>query len=69
MTIEEDYWEDLYANASVKRKIPIPSVQENLVLMFNREEILQLRLLFCKRGCVYQNYISLKDIDYKIFLN
>lgn len=69
MTIEEAYWEDLYANANVKRKIPIPSIQENLVLMFNREEVIQLRKLFCNRGCVYENYISLVDIDYTLILN
>ncbi|WP_405571914.1 DUF6686 family protein [Winogradskyella sp. Asnod2-B02-A] len=69
MEIEEDYWEEFYADARVKRKIPIPSIQENLVLMFNKQEILELKALFCNRGCVFENYISLEDLDYTLILN
>jgi len=46
MGLEAEYWEEKYANANVKRKIPIPSIQENLVLMFNREELQQLKKAF-----------------------
>ncbi|WP_367651251.1 DUF6686 family protein [Winogradskyella undariae] len=53
----------------VKRKIPIPSIHENLVLMFNKQEILELKTLFCHRGSIYENYISLKDIEYTLILN
>ena len=69
MSIEDGFWEEKYANSNIKRKIPIPSIQENLVLMFNREEIMQLRALFCNRGDVYDNYISLADIDFTLILN
>ena len=69
LSIEEDYWEEMYADAKVKRKIPIPSIQENLVLMFNKQEILELKALFCHRGNVYENEITLIDIDYTFILN
>ncbi|WP_303316829.1 DUF6686 family protein [Flavivirga abyssicola] len=69
LNIELDYWEERYSCAKVKRKIPIPSMQKNLVLMFNRQEIKELKLLFCGEECSFENVLHANDIDYKLILN
>lgn len=69
LAIEEVYWENKYVDAKVKRKIPIPSLQSNLVLMFNRQEIKELKSLFCNKEHVYSKYINVDDIDYTLILN
>ena len=61
------YWECKYAKTAFKKKIPVPSMQENLVLMFSRQEVEELRFLAnCKRK---SNFIKVDDIDYKFVLN
>jgi len=67
--LEADYWENKYEAAHIKRKIPIPSQQSNLVLMFNRQEIAELKALFSNKKHVYNSYLSLEDIDYTLLLN
>lgn len=70
LDIEMDYWEHKYASAKVKRKIPIPSMQDNLVLMFKREEIKELQtLLFYNVYNGFNNYLNIHDIDYTLILN
>jgi hypothetical protein len=70
LDIEMDYWEHKYASAKVKRKIPIPSMQPNLVLMFKRQEIKELqRLLTCINRNTFDVYLDMNDIDYKFILN
>lgn len=69
LNIESDYWEDRYADANVKRKIPIPSLQSNLVLMFNRQEISELKYLFCTNNKVFETYLKVDDIDAMVILN
>jgi len=65
--IDVNYWEQKYAYTSFSRKIPIPSMQSNLILMFNRHEIEELKtLMFCKRKDILLNA---DDIDYKYILN
>ncbi|AUC82834.1 DUF6686 family protein [Lacinutrix sp. Bg11-31] len=66
LNIETNYWETKYAHSKVKRKIPIPSLQPNLVLMFNRQEIEELKSLFCNKKNVF---LALDDIDYTLILN
>ncbi|WP_194766882.1 DUF6686 family protein [Tamlana sp. I1] len=69
-TIEIDYWEHKYACAKVKRKIPIPSMQNNLVLMFKRQEIYELKRLFSGiKTDVFSAHLDITDIDYMFILN
>ncbi len=65
--IDIDYWEDQYP--CPKRNIPVPSLQKNLILVFNRQEIAELKQLFS--GYSYQKFknITLDDIDYTLVLN
>lgn len=70
MFIETEYWEHKYANANVKRKIPIPTLQENLVLMFNRQEIKELKALVTnKHQDIFNSYLNVDDIDYTLIVN
>lgn len=70
LDIEIDYWEHRYASAKVKRKIPIPSLQQNLVLMFERQEIRELQILLTSTiKDVFRTYLNTDDIDYKFILN
>ncbi|WP_082379454.1 DUF6686 family protein [Pseudalgibacter alginicilyticus] len=65
--IEIDYWEHKYACSKMKRKVPIPSLQTNLVLMFSREEIYELQLLLSNNSL--NPLLETKDIDYTLILN
>lgn len=66
--IDSQFWEQKYACASFKRKIPIPSMQDNLVLMFNRQEIEELKILIrSEKG--NSPILNVDDIDYTFVLN
>ncbi|WP_452230418.1 MULTISPECIES: DUF6686 family protein [unclassified Lacinutrix] len=69
LALEPEYWENKYVDAKVKRKIPIPSLQSNLVLMFNRQEVAELKALFCNKKHVFDKYLNVDDIDYTLILN
>jgi len=70
LDIEMDYWEQKYATAKVKRKIPIPSMQQNLVLMLKRQEIRELQFLLTTSTINPSNeYLNISNIDYKLILN
>ncbi|KAA5823669.1 hypothetical protein FPF71_13305 [Algibacter amylolyticus] len=70
LDLEIEYWQIKYASARVKRKIPIPSMQHNLVLMFNSQEILELKHLFSTTSNhVFTKNLTTKDIDYTLILN
>ncbi len=68
-TIEITYWEDKYACVHFRRKIPIPTQQENLVLMFNRQEITELKLLLNPRENGQIPFLRISDIDYNLIIN
>lgn len=66
--VDCQFWEQKYACAKFKRKIPIPSMQDNLVLMFNRQEIEELKtLVSCKKST--NPILNVDDIDYAFILN
>ncbi|NMH87398.1 DUF6686 family protein [Flavivirga algicola] len=68
--IEMDYWEHKHAFAKVKRKIPVPSMQQNLILMFKRQEILELQALLTHISKdIFLTLLKTKDIDYTLILN
>lgn len=70
--LEVSYWEDKYACSRIRRKIPLPTTQENLVVMFNRQEVLELKVLLArkeKNKKKYIKFLTIDDIDYDIMLN
>ena len=70
LDLEVDHWERKYASSKVKRKIPVPSMQQNLVLMFKRQEINELQVLLTNiSDNVFLTLLKMKDIDYTLTLN
>ncbi|SDS99164.1 DUF6686 family protein [Winogradskyella sediminis] len=70
--IDAEYWEEKYDDYTVKRKIPLPSTQENLVIMFNRQELKELQTLLSYDDYEENHFIkviSVDDIDYRLILN
>ncbi|WP_298517111.1 DUF6686 family protein [uncultured Kordia sp.] len=68
-TIEIGYWEHKYANVNIKRKIPIPTTQDNLMLLFNRHEIEELKVLFCSKSTSEKPLLDVSQIDYTLVIN
>lgn len=69
LSVDCEYWECKYAYTSFKRKIPIPSMQDNLVLMFNRQEIEELKSLLRFQNSSSMELLNIDDIDYRLILN
>ncbi|MEM7085149.1 MAG: DUF6686 family protein [Bacteroidota bacterium] len=67
--IDVDYWETKYGCHVMKRKIPIPTIQQNLVLMFNKEELASIKSLVFQKTVKYSDSLSAFDIDYTLLLN
>ncbi len=69
-TINLGYWEEKYSCSMIKRKIPIPSTQNNLILMFNRQEVIELKaLLFFNEKENHLSILDVNEIDYVFILN
>lgn len=69
LNLDVEYWENKYDAPNLKRKIPIPSRDNSLVLMFNRQEIAELKQLFSKQSNIYNTLIDVGDIDYNYYDN
>ncbi len=68
--IDIKFWLDKFSDNLVKRKIPIPTHQENLILVFDIHEFIQLKSLFFN----HQNhddlmYLSTNQIEYQNIFN
>lgn len=65
--IDCNYWEQEYKNSIYDKKIPIPTLQKNFIILFDRFEIDELILLmdFRKKDEVLKS----KDIKYPVNLN
>ncbi len=67
--IEVEYWEHKNTCGYLKRKIPIPTLQQNLVLLFNRSELEELKLLILNQQKRCQIMLGVDDIDYTLLSN
>ncbi|HNQ27072.1 MAG TPA: hypothetical protein PKL92_04055 [Aquaticitalea sp.] len=66
-SLDLDYWEQHYGNGT-KRKIPIPTLQDNLYLMLTRAELEEIKgLMQYDRQSL--SILSVDDIDYQFILN
>lgn len=64
--IDVSYWEKEYENSIYEKKIPIPTLQTNLMLLIDRFELYELiDLLNLKQRNVY---LSVEDIKYTMIL-
>jgi len=67
--IDVDYWIDYSANTTQKRKIPVPTFHQNLVLVFDAYEIEELKILLGIKADNKNKMIDTADIDYTLILN
>lgn len=63
--VDISYWENEYENSIYRKKIPIPTLQKNFIILIDRYELLSLLDFNTeKRG-----FLTYKDFDDKINLN
>lgn len=67
--IDVDYWQSCFQRASLKRKIPIQTMQQNLAMVFNQQELEKLKDLIFERTKKPNAQITLSEIDYTTYLN
>lgn len=68
--IDIKFWLDKFCETTLKRKIPIPTQQENLILVFDIYEFINLKsLFFNQRNLDNLLYLSTNQIEYNIILN
>ena len=68
--IDIKFWLDKFCDTPLKRKIPIPIHQENLILVFDIKEFINLKsLFFNQRNQDNLLYLSTNQIEYNIILN
>ncbi|WP_394746944.1 DUF6686 family protein [Spongiimicrobium salis] len=67
--IDVEYWETRYDQMPVERKIPIQTMQHNLSMIFNKQELEALKDLVLERTTKPFSKIGTLDIDYIFFLN
>ena len=65
--IDCDYWEKEYENSIYQKKIPIPTLQTNFMILLERNEVNELLFLLDKPTS--KEYLSVEDINYQIYLN
>ncbi|WP_025741774.1 DUF6686 family protein [Aquimarina pacifica] len=69
LSIELDYWEHHHSNSDLKRKIPIPTLQQNLCLMFSRKEIHDIISLVFYSNYDKSKILRVYEIDYVTYAN
>jgi len=67
--IDVDYWLDYSASTTQRRKIPVPTFHQNLVLVFDIYEIEELKILLGIDNFKTDNVLCTADIDYTLILN
>ncbi|MFT6065530.1 MAG: hypothetical protein ACJAYY_001344 [Paraglaciecola sp.] len=67
--IDIAYWLDHNACATQKRKVPIPTSHQNLILIFDLYEIQELRILLGLDKKNSKKIVGSEDIDYPFILN
>jgi hypothetical protein len=65
--IDCDYWETEYKNSIYEKKIPIPTLQKNFIILFDRSEICELALLMDLMS--KDEILGYADIKYPLNLN
>lgn len=67
--IDVNYWLDYSASTTQKRKIPVPTFHQKLVLVFDTYEIEELKILLGIDRRERSNMLCSADIDYALILN
>lgn len=69
MDIEVDFWEQQNVHVNMTRKIPIPTSQDNLVILFDKQEIEDLKKLISIKISIGYQLINPNGTDYSYLLN
>ena len=65
--IDIDYWETEYKHSIYEKKIPIPTLQTNFIILLNRKELKELRFLV---DCISQyKILQFAEINYNQIFN
>jgi len=67
--INVDYWESCCQRALLKRRIPIQTMQHNLAMVFNQQELESLKDLIFKKTIKPNEVLKDTEIDYTLFLS
>jgi len=65
--IDIDYWEREYKHSIYEKKIPIPTLQSNFIILLNRKELEELRFLVDCAG--EDRILKPVEINYLIISN
>jgi hypothetical protein len=65
--IDTSYWEKEYENSIYEKKIPIPTLQSNFIILLNRNELDELRVLLDFK--TKKQLLKSEEINYKIIYN
>ncbi len=66
--IDEKYWEQEYENSVYSKHIPIPSVQNNLMILLDMKDLFELRELLDYQTKKIK-FLTCREIDYQILMN
>ncbi|MGB1391138.1 MAG: DUF6686 family protein [Flavobacteriaceae bacterium] len=67
--LNTEYWNENYPCPKVKKNISIPTLQGNLVLLFNQQEIEELKKLLSSKIVRKYEELSVEEIDYSFIEN
>ncbi|MEO9570916.1 MAG: DUF6686 family protein [Polaribacter sp.] len=67
--IDLNYWLTFNSSTTQKRKIPVPTFHQNLLLVFNNYEIQEIRKLLGLNPNKTEKIIKTEDVDYTLILN
>jgi hypothetical protein len=67
--LDTEYWLEHYFCTTQKRKIPVSTFHQNLILIFDIYEFEELKVLLGINKKVKKEVLSAKDIDYTLILN
>ena len=65
--IDCNYWEKEYENSIYEKKIPIPTLQSNFMILLDRSEVYELVTLMKSSQKI--SFLKHSEISYKIFWN
>lgn len=68
-SIDSESWELEYKNSIYSKRIPIPTAQQNLMILVNSEELLELKKLLIKNKQSVIKGISWNEINYNMIYN
>lgn len=63
-TLEADYWEQEFKHSIYDKRIPIPTIQSNLLILLNKAEVMELKQLI-QMQLNNQELLTASEINYK----